>query len=37
MTLESFHRHLRSEAAPPPRTSREEEMLEIQQREVSSN
>ena len=35
MTVQSFDQHLRSQAAPPPRTMREEEMLEIQQREVS--
>lgn len=37
MTLQSFDQHLRSQAAPPPRTMREEEMLEIQQREVTSD
>jgi hypothetical protein len=35
MTSHSFDQHVRSQAAPPPRTMREEEMFEIQQREVS--
>jgi hypothetical protein len=35
MTINSFHEHNRSQAAPPPRSMREEEMFEIQQREVS--
>jgi hypothetical protein len=34
MTIDSFNKHIRSQTAPPPRTMREEEMLEIQQREV---
>ncbi|CAF1002276.1 unnamed protein product [Rotaria sordida] len=37
MTIHSFHQHIRSQEAPPPRTMREEEMLEIQQREVSAD
>ncbi|CAF4370626.1 unnamed protein product [Rotaria magnacalcarata] len=37
MTSNSFHQHIRSQAAPPPRTMREEEMLEIQQREVTAD
>ncbi|CAF1563673.1 unnamed protein product [Adineta ricciae] len=37
MTINSFHQHIRTQAAPPPRTMREEEMLEIKQREVTSN
>jgi hypothetical protein len=35
MTSHSFHQHLRTQAAPPPKTMREEEMDEIRQREVS--
>lgn len=34
MNVHSFHQHVRNQAAPPPRTMREEEMLEIKQREV---
>jgi len=34
MTINSFHQHVRTQAAEPPRTMREEEMLEIHQREV---
>jgi hypothetical protein len=34
MTIHSFHQHVRTQEAPPPRTMREEEMLEIHQREV---
>ena len=34
MTSHSFHQHLRTQAAPPPRTMREEEMFEIKQNEV---
>jgi hypothetical protein len=34
MTINSFHQHIRNRAAPPPRTMREEEMLEIKQQEV---
>ncbi len=34
MTIQSFHQHVRTKAATPPRTMREEEMLEIHQREV---
>jgi hypothetical protein len=34
MTINSFHKHIRSQAAPPPMTMREEEMNEIKQREV---
>lgn len=37
MTSHSFHQHLRSQAAPPPRTMREEEMFEIKQKEVTSD
>jgi hypothetical protein len=36
MTINSFHQHVRSQAAPPPRTIREEEMIDIRQGEVSS-
>jgi hypothetical protein len=35
MTSQSFHQHVRTQAEPPPRTMREEEMLEIHQREVN--
>ena len=35
MTIKSFQQHVRTQAAPPPRTMREEEMMEIHQREVS--
>lgn len=34
MTLQSYQQHARTQAAPPPRTMREEEMMEIHQREV---
>lgn len=34
MTVQSFDQHVRTQAAPPPRTMREEEMMEIHQREV---
>ena len=34
MTLQSYQHHVRTQAAPPPRTMREEEMMEIHQREV---
>lgn len=34
MTISSYHQHVRSTAAPPPKTMREEEMDEIKQREV---
>jgi len=37
MTSHSFHQHLRTQAAPPPRTIREEEMFEIKQNEVTSD
>lgn len=37
MTLHSYHQHVHSAAAPPPKTMREEEMDEIKQREVSSD
>ncbi|CAF4546842.1 unnamed protein product [Rotaria sp. Silwood1] len=37
MTSHSFHQHVRSRAASPPRTMREEEMLEIKQREVTAD
>lgn len=36
MTLQSYQQHVRTQAAPPPRTMREEEMMEIHQREVKS-
>lgn len=36
MNVHSFHQHVRNQAAPPPRTMREEEMLEIKQREVTA-
>ena len=36
MTSHSFHQHVRTQAASPPRTMREEEMLEIHQREVKN-
>ncbi len=35
MTIHSYHQHVRTQAAPPPRTMREEEMMEIHQREVN--
>ena len=35
MTIQSFQQHVRPKASPPPRTMREEEMMEIHQREVS--
>ncbi len=34
MTIDSFHKHIRSRNAPPPRTMKEEEKLELQQLEV---
>ncbi|UJR10174.1 hypothetical protein I4U23_014390 [Adineta vaga] len=37
MNSHSFQQHVRTQAAPPPRTMREEEMLEIQQREASAD
>ncbi|UJR35849.1 hypothetical protein I4U23_028593 [Adineta vaga] len=37
MTINSFHQHIRTQAAPPPRTIREEEMHEIKQREITSD
>ncbi|CAF0863300.1 unnamed protein product [Adineta ricciae] len=37
MTSHSFQQHVRTQDAPPPRTMREEEMLEIQQREASAD
>ena len=36
MSINSYHQHVRTQAAPPPRTMREEEMMEIHQREVKS-
>ncbi len=36
MSINSYHQQVRTQAAPPPRTMREEEMMEIHQREVKS-
>jgi hypothetical protein len=36
MTIHSYDQHVRTQAASPPRTMREEEMMEIHQREVKS-
>ncbi|CAF1216208.1 unnamed protein product [Adineta steineri] len=37
MTSHSFEQHVRTQAAPPPLTMREEEMLEIHQREATAD
>lgn len=37
MTIQSFQQHVRTQAAPPPRTMREEEMMEIHQREATAD
>ncbi|CAF2387793.1 unnamed protein product [Rotaria sp. Silwood2] len=37
MTIHSLHQYLHTQAAPPPRTMREEEMLEIHQREANAD
>lgn len=35
MTINSYHQHIRSQAAPPPTTREEDEKSEIRKREVS--
>ncbi len=35
MNIHSYDQHVRTQAASPPRTMREEEMMEIHQREVT--
>jgi len=37
MTLHSYHQHIHTQKASPPRTMREEEMLEIHQREATAD
>ncbi len=36
MNIHSYHQHVLTQEASPPRTMREEEMMEIHQREVKS-
>ncbi|CAF0938672.1 unnamed protein product [Rotaria sordida] len=37
MSIHSLHQHLHTQATPPPRTIREEEMFEIHQREANAD
>ncbi|CAF0782818.1 unnamed protein product [Didymodactylos carnosus] len=37
MTLNAYNKHIQTQAAPPPRTMREEEILEIQSREATAD